>query len=401
MNVAHLPPPRITLASDTITQADLEATSAWMLSGARLTKAELTRTFEKEFAAWMGCRYAVFVNSGSSANLLMVAAARAAGRLRNDKVIAPAVSWVTTVSPLLQLGFDVRLCDCDPDNLGLDIDHLEKLCAEDPPSLLILVHVLGHANHMRAIREICARYDIVLLEDSCEALGSTSEGRKLGTHGLAGSFSFYYGHHISTIEGGMVVTDDHDLYQVMLSLRSHGWSRDLDPTLRDQLQAEHGIDDFRNLYTFYHAGYNLRSTDLQAFIGRLQLQKLDAICAAREANFVAYAENLPEFPQQSSDTERLSSFAYGTLVVDRTRVAIAMEQAGIECRPLICGNIARHPFWTRTQPPQQLPNADLVHDHGIYLPNHHNLCAEDIARVADVLRSASAPQPWPDRRATR
>jgi len=401
MNVAHLPPPRITLASDTITQADLEATSAWMLSGARLTKAELTRTFEKEFAAWMGCRHAVFVNSGSSANLLMVAAARAAGRLRNDKVIAPAVSWVTTVSPLLQLGFDVRLCDCDPDNLGLDIDHLEKLCAEDPPSLLILVHVLGHANHMRAIREICARYDIVLLEDSCEALGSTSEGRKLGTHGLAGSFSFYYGHHISTIEGGMVVTDDHDLYQVMLSLRSHGWSRDLDPTLRDQLQAEHGIDDFRNLYTFYHAGYNLRSTDLQAFIGRLQLQKLDAICAAREANFVAYAENLPEFPQQSSDTERLSSFAYGTLVVDRTRVAIAMEQAGIECRPLICGNIARHPFWTRTQPPQQLPNADLVHDHGIYLPNHHNLCAEDIARVADVLRSASAPQPWPDRRATR
>lgn len=394
--MSHTP---ITLAQDTITQDDLEATSRWMLAGNRLTKSDLTVTFEQEFADWMGSRHAIFVNSGSSANLLMIAAAKASGLLRNNKVIAPAVSWVTTVSPLMQLGFDIRLCDCAPDNLGLDVGHLEQLCREDPPALLILVHVLGHANHMAEIREICDRYDVLLLEDGCEALGSVVAGRKLGTLGAAGSFSFYYGHHISTIEGGMVVTDDHDFYQLMLSLRSHGWSRDLDPALRDQLQAEHEIDDFRNLYTFYQAGYNLRSTDLQAFIGRLQLQKLDGICAARAKNFDHYARALPGFFRQESQTDLLSSFAYGTLVANRVELAEAMSAAQIECRPLICGNIARHPFWTRVYGPQALPNADLVHDYGIYLPNHHNLQEDDISRVADVMRAAARPMTWPDRRA--
>lgn len=389
----------VTLAQDTITQTDLEATTRWMLAGNRLTKSDLTGVFEQEFADWMGCNHAVFVNSGSSANLLMIAAAKADGRLRNNKVIAPAVSWVTTVSPLMQLGFDIRLCDCDPDNLGLDIAHLEELCREDPPALLILVHVLGHANHMREIRDICERYNVLLLEDSCEALGSTFDGRKLGTLGAAGSFSFYYGHHISTIEGGMVVTDDSDLYQIMLSLRSHGWSRDLDPALRDKLQKEHEIDDFRNLYTFYHAGYNLRSTDLQAFIGRLQLQKLDHICAARQENFQFYVNGLPGFYRQSSDTDLLSSFAFGTLVENRAETAAALSMAQIECRPLICGNIARHPFWTKVYGTQDLPNADLVHDYGIYLPNHHNLHPDDVTRVTETLQASARPMVWPRRHA--
>ncbi|KUP93434.1 DegT/DnrJ/EryC1/StrS family aminotransferase [Tritonibacter horizontis] len=389
----------VTLAEDTISQGELEQTAAWMLAGNRLTKAELTTTFEEEFAAWMGCKHAVFVNSGSSANLLMIYAAQEAGRLRNTKVIAPAVSWVTTVSPLIQLGFEVRLCDCDPINLGLDLDHLEQLCRDEAPSMLILVHVLGHANHMREIRAICERYDVLLLEDSCEALGSTFEDRKLGCHGAAGSFSFYYGHHISTIEGGMVVTDDSELHQVMLSLRSHGWSRDLDPARRDSLQQEHGIDDFRNFYTFYHAGFNLRSTDLQAFIGRLQITKLDEICAVRQRNFDSYAAQLPEFFCQKSDAGLLSSFAYGTLVENRMEVYAHLKAQQIECRPLICGNIARHPFWTRRYGEQVLPNADLIHEFGIYLPNHHNLRTADVERVTSAFNSVARPKGMRDRAA--
>ncbi|TNJ40557.1 DegT/DnrJ/EryC1/StrS family aminotransferase [Phaeobacter sp. B1627] len=382
----------VTLAEDTISQDELEQTAAWMLAGNRLTKAGLTTLFEEEFAAWMGCKHAVFVNSGSSANLLMIYAAQEAGRLRNKKVIAPAVSWVTTVSPLIQLGFDVRLCDCDPVNLGLDLEHLETLCREDAPAMLILVHVLGHANHMREIREICDRYGVLLLEDSCEALGSTYDARKLGCHGVAGSFSFYYGHHISTIEGGMVVTDDSELHQVMLSLRSHGWSRDLDPARRDSLQQEHGIDDFRNLYTFYHAGFNLRSTDLQAFIGRLQIAKLDDISWVRQANFNSYAAQLPDFFRQESDANLVSSFAYGTLVENRMEVYAHLKRQQIECRPLICGNIARHPFWTRRYGHQVLPNADLIHEFGIYLPNHHNLSTADVERVTTAFNAVARPK---------
>ncbi|MEP0191871.1 MAG: DegT/DnrJ/EryC1/StrS family aminotransferase [Erythrobacter sp.] len=387
MNLAYQKP--ITLAEDTISQHELQATADWMLAGNRLTKADETTQFENEFSDWMGCKHSVFVNSGSSANLLMIYALKEAGRLRNKKVIAPAVSWVTTVSPLMQFGFDVHLCDCDRLNLGLDLEHLEDLCRAERPALLILVHVLGHANHLREIKEICDRYDVVLIEDSCEALGTTFAGRKLGCHGVAGSFSFYYGHHISTIEGGMVVTDDSELHQVMMSLRSHGWSRDLNPNLRDTLQAEHNIDDFRNLYTFYHAGFNLRSTDLQAFIGRGQIAKLDEIGSIRARNFDIYSDLLTEFFQQKSASEFLSSFAYGTLVENRLEVFEALKAQKIECRPLICGNIARHPFWLREYGVKSLLNADVVHDFGIYLPNHHNLTEDDVVRVADVFRSVA------------
>lgn len=388
MNVAPRP---VRLAEDTIERHEIEALSAWMLAGNRLTKAEQTRLFEEEFAAWMRCRHAVYVNSGSSANLLMIAALKEAGRLRNNRAVAAAVSWVTTVSPLLQLGFDVRLCDCDPLSLGVDLDHLEQLCRTDPPALLILVHVLGHAGKMAEIRAICERYDVILVEDACEALGSSYDGRMLGTIGTAGSFSFYYGHHISTIEGGMVVTDDAPLHQIMLSLRSHGWSRDLSPERRQSLAETYAIDEFQNLYTFYHAGFNLRSTDLQAFLGRSQLGKLEEVVARRSANFDLYRAALPDFFSQAGSSEVLSSFAYGTFVANRLETYRHLNALDIECRPLICGNIARHPFWFRERPRQDLPNADKVHDYGIYLPNHHNLAETDIARVAEAFAAVARP----------
>lgn len=382
----------IKLAEDTITQDELQDLSDWMLAGNRLTKADETTRFETQFAQWMGSKHAIFVNSGSSANLLMIYALREAGRLRNSKAIAAAVSWVTTVSPLVQFGFDTKLCDCDPQDLGLDLNHLEDLCRTHQPSVLILVHVLGHANQLQEIQAICDRYGVILLEDSCEALGSEYQGRKLGAHGTAGSFSFYYGHHVSTIEGGIVVTDDSDLDQVMRSLRSHGWSRDLSPERRAALTAEHAVDEVRNLYTFYHAGFNLRSTDLQARLGQSQLLKLDEIVRIRERNFHSYRQDLPEFFAQSSQTEPLSSFAYGTFVENRLEVYEALKAADIESRPLICGNIARHPFWLRSQGPSDLPHADKVHDFGLYLPNHHNLSTQDIARATEVFRQVARPK---------
>ncbi len=381
----------IYLADDTITQSELQELSEWMLAGNRLTKAGETVIFEEEFANWIGSSHSIFVNSGSSANLLMIYALREMGRLRNNKVIAPAVSWVTTVSPLIQLGFETHLCDCDAEDLGLDINHLEKLCEEQKPALLILVHVLGHANKLADIKSICEKHDVILLEDSCEALGSVAEDRKLGCHGTAGSFSFYYGHHVSTIEGGMIVTDDFDLHQVMLSLRSHGWNRDLAPERRETLTKKHEIDQFRNLYTFYYAGFNLRSTDLQAHLGRSQLLKLDDIVSVRETNFFAYQRQLPDFFCQSSETTTISSFAYGTFVKNRLEVFEHLQAHQIECRPLICGNIARHPFWLKNHDAIVLPNADKVHDYGIYLPNHHNLSLEDVELVATVFAEVAQP----------
>lgn len=382
----------ISLAEDTISHEELESLSAWILAGNRLTKNGETLAFEAEFEEYMGVKHAIVTNSGSSSNLLMIYALKEAGYLRNNKVIAPAVSWVTTVSPLMQFGFDVSLCECDAQNLGLNIDHLEQLCKTERPALIILVHVLGHANHMDEIQHICKKYDVLLIEDSCESLGSELNGRKLGGLSTAGSFSFYYGHHISTVEGGMVVTNDTDLYHVMLSLRSHGWSRDLPAEIRDGLMAEHGIDEFRNLYTFYYPGFNLRSTDLQAFIGRSQLKKLDRITVDRERNYNTYRAALGDFFCQTSSTDPMSSFAYGTLIENRNEVFEHLSRNDIECRPLICGNIGRHPFWTKRYGDPQLKNADIVHDFGIYMPNHHNLSEEDVRFVCETFKQVARPK---------
>ncbi len=382
----------VPLAADTIDRSDLEALAEWVLSGNRLTKGSETAALEHEFAEAVGSTHAVFVNSGSSANLLMVAALKESGRLRNHVAIAPAVSWVTTVSPFLQLGFETYLCDADPMTLGLDIGHLRRLIEEHEPSVLILVHVLGHPNRMREIVELCQQHDILLLEDACEALGSIDGGgRHLGSIGLAGSYSLYFGHHLSTIEGGMVVTDDEGLHRLLVMLRSHGWSRDLEPAVQRALAAHHGVDGFRNLYTFYRAGYNLRSTDLQAFIGRRQLKRLDAISEFRSSIAAQYRKALTGFYQQTSTSVLVSEFAFGTLVSDPPGVAERLRTQGVESRPLICGNIGRHPFWTDRSGPSPLPVADQIHDFGMYLPIHASMTSAQVAHVVEAFLSVAEP----------
>ena len=383
---------RVALAADTITQDDLAALSEWVLTGSRLTKGPETLAFEREFADRIGSRNAVFVNSGSSANLLMVDALKESGRLRNRTAIVPAISWATTVTPFLQLGFETILCDADPDTLGLDIDHLEQLIARHDPSVLALVHVLGHANRTDDVRELCETHDVHVLEDACEALGSVGpHGRHLGTIGTAGSFSLYFGHHLSTIEGGVVVTDDDELHALLVAMRSHGWARDLEPDVRKRLAERHSVDNFRELYTFYYPGYNLRATDLQAFIGRRQIKRLDEIVLARKRIHDRYRANLAGYYAQTSDTPVLSPFAYGTLVTAPAAVAAELARNGIESRPLICGNIGRHPFWLDRFGPTELPVADQIHSHGMYLPIHAGMDEGDVDLVTSSLLAVAEP----------
>jgi len=381
----------IHLVEDTITHDELKSLSQWLETAPRLTKGPLCMEFEHKFSQWQGSEYSIFVNSGSSANLLMIYALLEGGYLRNKNVVAPAVSWVTTVSPLMQLGFNITLCDCDKKNLGLDVEHLEEICRKGEISLIILVHVLGHANDMDKILEICQKYNIILVEDSCEALGSTLNEKKLGSLGKAGSFSFYFGHQMSTIEGGMVVTDDRKLYNLMLSIRSHGWGRDVEKSYRTEWEEHYDIDVVRALYTFYYPGFNLRSTDLNAFLGLLQLKKLDDIVNARERNFHQYSDSLKGFWQQHSANDRLSSFAFGVLVKNRREVFEHLAAAEIETRPLICGNIGRHPFWTNIYGHSDLPNADIIHEYGLYLPNNYSLSQANIERICTVFKEIAIP----------
>lgn len=382
----------IKLADNTLEKEELLRLAEWIGTDPQLTKGPLTEEFEAQFAEWMGCDHAVMVNSGSSANMIMVYALMQSGRLRNDKIIAPAISWVTTVTPGMQLGLETLLCDCDHTTLGMDPAHFEQLCEEHRPSMAILVHVLGHANRMAELQAIADRYDVILIEDSCEAFGTVHQGKKLGTLGASGSFSFYYGHQMSTIEGGMVVMQDRELKNIAKSLRAHGWARDIDPELRASLEQKHDINELRSLYTFYYPGFNCRSSDLNAFLGISQLKKADDVTRVRQNNFAQYAELLgSDYWMQTSEYDELASFAFGTVVENPTEVYHHLRSKQVETRPLICGNIGRQPFWVERYGETRLTNADVIHDHGLYLPNHAGLSAEDVERVCAAFREVARP----------
>ena len=383
---------KYSLVQDTISKQEIISLSKWLLKGEQLTKGKLTLEFEKKFSKYINRNYSLFVNSGSSANLLMLSALIENNKLKTKKAIVAGVSWSTTLSPFMQNNFDIELCDCSNKDLGIDIDNFELLCKKHNPSIAIMVNVLGHPNNIKKIKKLCKKYDVILLEDSCEALGTVLYGKKLGTTGLASSFSFYYGHHISTIEGGMVVTDNYELYNIMLSIRSHGWFRDLNKDFQDKLTKKYKVDEFRNLYTFYYPGYNFRSTDLNAFLGINQLKKVDKISKVRNDNFYCYKKNLIDFWCQKSLSNFVSSFAFGTLVENRMDVFKYLKKFNIETRPLICGNIGRHPFWIKKYGKQALKNADIVHDYGLYLPNNFNLKKKDIDYICNKFKEIAIPK---------
>ena len=377
----------INLVKDTIDSEDIKKLISWLETNPRLTKGQLNVQFEKEWSEWLGKKYSVFVNSGSSANLAALYSLLLSGKLRNNKIIVPAVSWVTTVTPAVQFGMEPIMCECDEDNLGLNIDHLKQIIEEHNPSSIILVHVLGFPNHMNAIVELCKEHDIRLIEDTCESIGSEYEGKKLGTFGDLSTFSFYFGHHMSTIEGGMISTDDEELYHILLSIRSHGWDRDLPVEKQIELRQKYNINNFRSLYTFYYPGFNLRATDLQAFIGLGQLNKLEEIIKNRNINYLRYHEGIKNSEWKITPPENsfISNFSYPVITKNINELVEKLTENNIECRPLICGSINEHPFWYERYGKQELPISKRVHEYGLYLPNNHQMTIEEVDKVIEIV----------------
>lgn len=378
---------KITLVKDTIDQNDLDSLISWLKKNPRLTKGDLTIQFEQEWSKWLGVKFSVFVNSGSSANLASIYSLYLSGKLKNKKVVVPAVSWATTVSPIIQLGLDPIMCDCDKENLGLDINSLQKIIESENPGAIILVHVLGIPNKMDEIIDICKKNNILLVEDTCESIGSMYRGKKLGNFGDISTFSFYFGHHMSTIEGGMISTNNEELYHILLSIRSHGWDRDLPESKQKELRQEYSIDDFSALYTFYYPGFNIRSTDLQAFIGLEQLKKIDEIVDKRNKNYEFYDSQIINNFWKIEPPEDcfISNFAYPIVSPNKSIIIEELKKNNIECRPLICGSISRQPFWYERYGKYSLPNSDMVHELGFYVPNNHQLESKEIKLVVDVI----------------
>jgi CDP-6-deoxy-D-xylo-4-hexulose-3-dehydrase len=379
----------ILLAKNTINQNDVNKLIEWLHTNPKLTKGDLTLEFEKKWSEWIGKKYSVFVNSGSSANLAAIYALLLSNRLRNKKIVVPAISWITTISPAIQFGMEPIMCDADPNNLGLDINHLKTIIKEHDPAAIILVHVLGFPNHMKEIKELCETNNILLIEDTCESLGSLYQNKKLGTLSDMSTFSFYFGHHISTIEGGMVCTDDEELADILIAIRSHGWDRDLSPEKQKSLRSQYNIENFNALYTFYYPGLNIRSTDLQAFIGLGQLEKLDHIVDIRNKIYKLYQDNIKneEWKINPDSNSFISNFAYPIITEKRDKLAENMAKKGIECRPLISGSMAEQPFWYSRYGKTDLPFAKTVHLKGMYIPNNQDMSIEEVEKVISVINN--------------
>jgi CDP-6-deoxy-D-xylo-4-hexulose-3-dehydrase len=377
----------IKLVSDTIDKNDITNLVNWLSQDEipRLTKGDITIEFEKKWSDKIGVDKTTFVNSGSSAILLALAGLKESGKLKNNKIIVPGLSWLTDVSSPIQLGMDVILCDCNLDDLSVDINHLKQLIEEENPSSLILVSVLGLVPNMLEIVSICKDNNIVLIEDVCESMGSKFEDKYLGTFGDVSVFSLYYGHHLSTIEGGLICTNDTELNDIIVSMRSHGWDRDWSKEKQKEYREKYNIDDFNSLYTFYYPGFNFRSTDLQAFIGVTQVDKLDNFSSNREKNFKLYNNNISinELNVKYNDKNFISNFAYPIVSKNREDIVKRLTENNIEVRPLIAGSMARKPFWKGRV--DNLPNCDIINNNGFYIPNHQDLTEEDIIKICTIV----------------
>ena len=376
----------ITLVKDTIDNKDIDRLVDWLKTYPKLTKGPVTLEFENKFSEWLGKKYSVFCNSGSSANLLMLSALQQGEYLKNNKVVVPSVSWATDLSPVIQLGLEPLLCDSNMTDLSVDLEHLERIFQEESPSVLMFVSVLGLVPDMNKIVKLCFEYDVILLEDTCESMGCEYKGQKLGTFGKMSSFSTFFGHHISTIEGGIISTDDKDLYELLVSIRSHGWDRDLSEETQVKLQKEWRVSEFNSLYTFYYSGFNMRSTDLQAYIGLTQIDRLDDWGKKREHNYNLYQDSIKtEWKPKSYVDSLTSNFAYPVIHSNREQIVKKLQENKVEVRPMICGSMGTPPFYVKNYGELKLPNVSIIDKCGFYVPNHPKLTPDEILFISNII----------------
>jgi len=380
------------LMKNNIAREDLDAVCALLSrDDPVLTQSANVRAFEEEWSDWLGVRYSVFVSSGSSANLVTLAALREVHG-PGGEVIVPTITWVSDIAAVLHCGFEPVFVDIDPRTLGMDNE--EVLARITPRTRAVfLTHVLGYNALTRRLLDELARRGIPLLEDVCESHGATFEGRKLGTFGLASNFSFYYAHHLSTIEGGMVCTNSADFYEAARLLRAHGLVRELDSDSRKREMADEH-PDLNPDFIFACAGYNVRSTEINAVIGRSQLKRLDAGIARRSENLRLFLTNLdPSAYQTDFAIEGSSNYAL-TLVLRHPdarlceRVMACLREHGVEFRRGTAGggNQVRQPYLCRVVGPEawrRYPRADHVHFYGFYIGNYPTLERE---RILDLCR---------------
>jgi len=379
------------LAMDNWDERELEAVNQVVKSN-RFTMGEQVKLFESEVAAKFGSKFAVMVNSGSSANLLMLTAAKILLQDKfgkNPNIIVPAVSWSTTYTPAYYLGYKLKFVDIDPDHFGLNLRNVESAVDKDTVAILT-VNLLGSASDLTQLKNLAEQKRILLLEDNCESLGAELDGRFTGSFGLMATHSSFFSHHINTMEGGWVTTDNEEAYQILVSLRAHGWSRELPENSRFR---KSGVREwFSSQFEFVLPGLNFRPLEMEAAIGRVQLSKVDQMIEKRRQNaetFVKYIGSL-SFVEIQKPLGNSSWFAFAIVFKNnrmRGQVAEVLRAEGVECRPIVTGNFIRQPVlnFIDHAVSGSLEVADKLHGCGMYIGNHPLPLDKEITETAILL----------------
>ena len=376
-------------------QETKEALAKFIVHAKRLSMDEQCAKFEEEFAAFQGAKEAVLFNSGGSANLAILQTLKNLGKLKDgDRVGVSSLTWSTNIMPILQLGLEPVLIDCEPTTLNVMSCLLKERLEDTEIQAFFITNALGFAGDLDTIKKICNDRDIILIEDNCEALGTELPEGKAGSFGEMASFSFFVAHHMSTIEGGMICTNNEEFAEMLRIVRANGWDRNLRTKQQHKWRKKHNIRwEFDAKYTFYDLGYNFRPTEITGFLGCYQLQFLKENIAARERNYLTLESIVKENPDlvtlDRSHIKLLSNFAFPVICKTpaiREKYFAQFSGAGIEIRPMIAGNIQNQPFYRKyVSKLYDLKGADKIHECGFYCGNYPELTESDIQTISSCL----------------
>ena len=372
-----------------------KALSEFILRTDRLSMDVKCSEFESAFASFQKRKSAILFNSGGSANLALLQALKNLGKLKDgDHVAFSALTWSTNTMPIIQMGLTPVALDCEPTTLNVMSWHLLERLKNVPVKAFFLTNVLGFVGDIAKIREICESKEIILIEDNCESLGTEVPEGKAGNFGLGSTFSFFVAHHMSTIEGGMICTDDDDLAEMLRIVRANGWDRNLSSAQQFKWRKKFNIEsEFEAKYTFYDLGFNFRPTEITGFLGLYQLQFLEKNIKVREENYLKlesiFGENDDLVKLNHEHITVLSTFAFPFVCKTpelRKEYLSRFSGAGIEIRPMIAGNMQKQPFYKRyVSEIYNLPGTDFLHDCGFYCGNYPELTRTDLEIISSCL----------------
>jgi CDP-6-deoxy-D-xylo-4-hexulose-3-dehydrase len=369
----------------------------FIIASKKLSMGEECQKFEHLFSSYQERKYTVSYNSGSSANLALIQSLLNLGRLTiGDEVAFSAVTWATNVMPIIQLGLKSIPVDINIQTLNVSSELFLNTLNQNPKiKCLFVTNLLGFCDDLDRIASICSERGIILLEDNCESFGSRFKGVRLGSFGLASTCSTYVGHHLSTIEGGVVSTDDVELYEMLKMVRAHGWDRSLSELQQYKLREDHGVSKFYDLYTFYDLAYNIRPTEITGYLGSLQIKNADLIVLLREKNYIKINEaveaNSKLISVSGDHMDTISNFAFPVICKSMEDFSYYIDksiEAKIEIRPIVGGNMVNQPFYKKYMSTSwKLDGAEFVHHHGFYLPNNPELTEDEISRISHLLQN--------------